>query len=79
MTAATNWNDYFVRKLQEEIAQQEEFAICLSITLVRESPALSARFRVSYGVFVVRSRPPYALGKSASRTAANPRARTQPS
>jgi hypothetical protein len=39
MTAATNWNDHFVRKLQEEIAQQEEFVRRL---IVRGAPTQAA-------------------------------------
>jgi len=39
MTAATDWNDHFVKKLQEEIAQQEQLVRRM---IVRGAPTQAA-------------------------------------
>ena len=39
MTAATDWNDHFVQKLQEEIAQQEQLVRRM---IVRGTPTQAA-------------------------------------
>jgi hypothetical protein len=39
MTAATDWNDHFIQKLQEEIAQQEQLVRRM---IVRGTPTQSA-------------------------------------
>jgi hypothetical protein len=39
MTAATDWNDHFIQKLQEEIAQQEQLVRRM---IVRGTPTQAA-------------------------------------